>query len=175
MKPVIAVPGLTPTSPVTLDALVQVTVEPPRTANPAAAPSDRAAEESRDFPEGIGGGPQAAKMNRTSGARMGTRETMDRRDMEVISGYLGLRVRMMCGSIRRAVGNVKNDTIQTYMSPIAMFDYLELGGTILLAQPHQNNRQSSNYCTSCRTHNSYPVIGHSDLLLDRWIDEIEKG
>jgi hypothetical protein len=39
-KPVIAVPGLTPTSPVTADVLVQVTVEAPRTAKPDAEPKE---------------------------------------------------------------------------------------------------------------------------------------
>src|SRR5256885_2387695 len=41
-KPVNAVPGLTPRSPVTVVAPVQVTVEEPRTAKLAAAPSDGA-------------------------------------------------------------------------------------------------------------------------------------
>src|ERR1700676_469711 len=42
LKPVIAVPGLTPTSPVMADAPVQVTVEEPRMAKLAAEPSDGA-------------------------------------------------------------------------------------------------------------------------------------
>jgi hypothetical protein len=40
LKPVIAVPGLTPTSPVTADRLAQVTAEAPRRAKADAAPSD---------------------------------------------------------------------------------------------------------------------------------------
>src|SRR3954467_12692481 len=40
-----AVPGLTPRSPVTDEAPVQVTVEAPRTANCAAVPSEAAAED----------------------------------------------------------------------------------------------------------------------------------